>query len=42
MSNPIEPLLHPVAIRDLRPTQMTVGIFEVEQKRAEWRARQQR
>jgi len=32
-----EPLLHPVAIDDLRPTQMTVGYREVERKRAEWR-----
>ncbi|MBA2935925.1 chromosome partitioning protein ParB [Sphingomonas sp. CGMCC 1.13654] len=34
-----EPLLHPVAIDDLRPTQMTVGYREVERKRREWRAR---
>jgi hypothetical protein len=32
----IEPLLHPIAISDLRPTQMTVGIREVERKRKEW------
>jgi hypothetical protein len=31
------PLLHSVAIADLRPTQMTVGMREVEQKRKEWR-----
>jgi hypothetical protein len=34
-----EPLLHPVAIMDLRPTQMTVGYREVERKRREWQAR---
>jgi len=34
-----EPLLHPVAITDLRPTQMTVGYREVERKRREWQAR---
>ncbi len=35
----IEPLLHPVSIKDLRPTQMTVGLHEVALKRAVWRAR---
>jgi hypothetical protein len=30
-------MLHSVAIADLRPTQMTVGMREVEQKRKEWR-----
>jgi hypothetical protein len=39
MINPIEPILHPVAIEDLRPTQMTVGMTEVERKRADWRDR---
>jgi hypothetical protein len=34
-----EPLLHPVAICDLRPTQMTVGYREVARKRGEWRER---
>jgi hypothetical protein len=34
-----EPILHPVAIAELRPTQITVGYREVEAKRAEWRAR---
>lgn len=33
MREPIEPILHPVAIREIRPTQMTVGIYEVERKR---------
>ena len=31
------PSLHSVAIADLRPTQMTVGMREVEQKRSDWR-----
>jgi hypothetical protein len=34
-----EPILHPVKIDDLRPTQMTVGMREVAQKRQEWRER---
>jgi hypothetical protein len=34
-----EPILHPVKITDLRPTQMTVGMREVEAKRAAWRAK---
>ena len=37
--SPIEPIVHPVPIRSLRPTQMTVGLREVERKRAEWCAR---
>ena len=32
-----EPLLKTVAILDLRPTQMTVGMREVEAKRKRWR-----
>lgn len=32
-----EPILHPIAIRDLRPTQITVGMREVEAKRKAWR-----
>ncbi|MBU6268221.1 MAG: chromosome partitioning protein ParB [Sphingomonadales bacterium] len=39
MLHPVEPVLHPVPIRHLRPTQMTVGLREVEAKRAAWRAR---
>jgi hypothetical protein len=35
--NAHEPILDPVAIADLRPTQITVGMHEVEQKRARWR-----
>jgi hypothetical protein len=34
-----EPTLSPVRIADLRPTQMTVGFREVEEKRQAWRAR---
>lgn len=32
-----EPIVHPVDIADLRPTQMTVGLREVEDKRRRWR-----
>lgn len=32
-----EPLLHPVKLVDIRPTQMTVGMGEVLRKRASWR-----
>ncbi|MGI4945796.1 MAG: ParB-like protein [Janthinobacterium lividum] len=28
-----EPILHPTVLRDLRPTQVTVGMREVEAKR---------
>ena len=38
MVNPREPRLNPVAILDLRPTQITVGMREVEAKRRHWRA----
>jgi hypothetical protein len=34
-----EPILHPVAIDDLRPTQITVGMREVAAKRKAWRAK---
>ncbi len=34
-----EPILHPVAIASLRPTQITVGMLEVEAKRKAWRER---
>lgn len=34
-----EPVLSPVPIADLRPTQMTVGRREVEEKRRAWRER---
>ncbi|WP_231730052.1 ParB-like protein [Novosphingobium sp. Fuku2-ISO-50] len=39
MSHPVHPILHPVKITDLRPTQMTVGLREVGAKREEWRNR---
>ena len=32
-----EPMLMPVAITDLRPTQITVGMREVKAKRKHWR-----
>ena len=34
-----EPIISPVAIKDLRPTQITVGYREVDEKREQWRAR---
>ncbi|HWK47459.1 MAG TPA: ParB-like protein [Stellaceae bacterium] len=34
-----DPILHPVDIGDLRPTQITVGMREVEAKRKAWRAK---
>ena len=34
-----EPIIHPVPIADLRPTQITVGMREVEAKRVAWKAR---
>jgi hypothetical protein len=37
-----EPLLEPVAIADLRPTQITVGYREVNEKRKVWRERVKR
>jgi hypothetical protein len=37
--NAREPLLKPVAIEDLRPTQITLGFHEVDQKRRQWRGR---
>ena len=33
-----EPLLHPVSISSLKPTQITVGFREVEEKQRHWRA----
>ncbi len=37
--SPIQPVLHPAKIRQLRPTQMTAGMREVERKRSQWRDR---
>src|SRR6218665_2249333 len=34
-----EPFLRPIAIDDLRPTQITVGFREVARKRHDWRLR---
>ena len=35
--NVLEPVLKPVPLGELRPTQITVGMHEVAQKRAKWR-----
>jgi hypothetical protein len=37
-----EPVLSPVAIAELRPTQITVGFREVAEKRREWRDRSEK
>lgn len=37
MANTREPILEPVPILALRPTQMTVGMREVKEKRKRWR-----
>ena len=37
MSNPREPRVHPIPILELRPTQMTVGMREVKEKRKRFR-----
>jgi hypothetical protein len=37
MANTRDPILHPVPIVSLRPTQMTVGMREVKEKRERWR-----
>ena len=42
MKDDFSPTLHPVEIAQLRPTQMTIGLREVERKRAEWRGRAER
>src|ERR1700719_3951619 len=39
MANTREPLLQPILILSLRPTQMTVGMREVKEKRKRWRER---
>jgi hypothetical protein len=38
MANTREPVLQPIPILSLRPTQMTVGMREVKEKRQRWRA----
>ncbi len=40
MANTREPILQPIPILSLRPTQMTVGMREVEEKRERWRRTQ--
>ena len=42
MSNAREPLLQPIPILALRPTQMTVGMREVKEKRKRWREQKSR
>src|SRR5580693_4385247 len=37
MSNVREPMIQPISILALRPTQMTVGMREVKEKRKRWR-----
>ena len=37
MANTREPILQPIPILSLHPTQMTVGMREVKQKRKRWR-----
>ena len=37
MANTREPVLQPIPILSLRPTQMTVGMREVKEKRKRWR-----
>src|ERR1700709_1412941 len=37
MANTREPILQPIPILSLRPTQMTVGMREVKAKRKRWR-----
>jgi len=37
MANVREPIVHPIPILSLRPTQMTVGMREVKEKRRRWR-----
>ncbi len=39
VGNSLEPILNPIAIKALRPTQMTLGMREVDRKRAAWRER---
>ena len=42
MDTKLRPAVNPVAIKDLRPTQMTVGLREVAQRRTNWRKRKSR
>jgi hypothetical protein len=40
MSNVREPMIRPIPILSLRPTQMTVGMREVKEKRKRWRGKE--
>ena len=40
MDTKLRPSVRPVLISDLRPTQMTVGLGEVDQRRSHWRQQQ--
>jgi hypothetical protein len=42
MKQDFEPALQPVEIATLKPTQMTIGLREVERKRTEWRKHAER
>ena len=42
MSNLREPMIHPIPILSLRPTQMTVGMREVKEKRKRWREQEKK
>src|ERR1700752_1832186 len=42
MSNVREPMIHPIPIESLRPTQMTVGMREVKEKRKRWREQEKK
>ncbi len=42
MSNAREPMIQPIPILSLRPTQMTVGMREVKEKRKRWREQKQK
>jgi hypothetical protein len=41
MNHRVQPVLNPVRLRDLRPTQMTVGMAEVRAKQQHWRDQKQ-
>ena len=42
MASAREPIVHPIPILSLRPTQMTVGMREVKEKRERWREHKSR
>jgi len=41
MNHRVQPVVNPVRLRDLRPTQMTVGLAEVRAKQEHWRRQKQ-